>query len=376
MDGLNALEELLANRWVIKDENKEKYYQIRDNIEEIRKYAIEKLGCQVIVNSSVVKLEKIPAQPEEYMGITDFTSPREYGFLCMMLMFLEDKEAQEQFVLSQITEFIASHMPGERVDWTVYTTRKQLVRVMRYCLDNGMIKVTDGDEDSFALNENVEVLYENTGVSKYFMRNFTKDISQYRTVEDFAASDWVDVNEDRGIARRHRVYKRLLFSPGIYRNGEEDEDFNYLKHYRNRMSEDFEEHLNCRLQVFHNSAFLVMNDGCRMGQAFPENKGLSDLVLLCNGHFAAMVRSGELKPDKYEMVRMDQAAFEEELVKCREKYSKGLLKTYRDKTSTEFAKIAEDAMVQYGFVKRDRAHGQVVLLPLMGRIVGEYPENF
>ena len=376
MDGLNALEGLLANRWVIKDENKEKYYQIRDNIEEIRKYAIEKLGCQVIVNSSVVKLEKIPAQPEEYMGITDFTSPREYGLLCMMLMFLEDKEAQEQFVLSQITEFIASHMPGERVDWTVYTTRKQLVRVMRYCLDNGMIKVTDGDEDSFALNENVEVLYENTGVSKYFMRNFTKDISQYRTVEDFAASDWVDVNEDRGIARRHRVYKRLLFSPGIYRNGEEDEDFNYLKHYRNRMSEDFEEHLNCRLQVFQNSAFLVMNDGCRMGQAFPENKGLSDLVLLCNGHFVEMVRSGELKPDKYEMVRMDQAAFEEELVKCREKYSKGLLKTYRDKTSTEFAKTAEDAMVQYGFVKRDRAHGQVVLLPLMGRIVGEYPENF
>ena len=29
----------------------------------------------------------------------------------MLLMFLEDKDAQEQFILSQLTEYIAANMP-------------------------------------------------------------------------------------------------------------------------------------------------------------------------------------------------------------------------------------------------------------------------
>ena len=41
---MTGLEELLANRWILKSEEKEKYYLIRDNIEDIRKNTTEKLG--------------------------------------------------------------------------------------------------------------------------------------------------------------------------------------------------------------------------------------------------------------------------------------------------------------------------------------------
>ena len=50
-----------------------------------------------------------------------------------------------------------------------------------------------------------EVLYENTGASRYFMRNFSKDITDYGSPKDFLESDWFAMDEDRGIARRHRV---------------------------------------------------------------------------------------------------------------------------------------------------------------------------
>ena len=125
---MKELELLLNRRWILKSEDKELYYKVRDSIGNIRKFATEKLGCQVIENSLLVKLEKIPSVPETFMGIEEFTSKEEYAFLCILLMFLEDKDAEEQFVISQLTEYVASNMPGGQVDWTLFTSRRRLVR--------------------------------------------------------------------------------------------------------------------------------------------------------------------------------------------------------------------------------------------------------
>lgn len=373
---MTGLEEILAKRWILRAEEKEKYYLIRDNLEEIRKYVTEKLGCQLIVNSYVIKLEKIPAIPESYMGITDFSDKREYCFLCLILMFLEDKEPQEQFVLSKLTEHIAAHMVEEKIDWTVYSLRKQLIKVMKFCVVNKLIKITDGDEDGFAQSDETEVLYENTGVSKYFMKTFTRDIMQYNSISDFEQSDWVDINEDRGIARRHRIYKRLLFSTGIYRSGKEDEDFEYLKYYGNRLAEDFEKNLNCRLQIYKNSAYLIMNEDCHLGDAFPANNSLSDIILLCNHFFVEKIQKGELVPDWNECVTMDIVEFEKYILQCRNRYMEGFVKTYRDKTSTEFITVVEENMKRNGFIKRDELLHQIKLYPITGKITGRYPQQF
>ena len=48
----------------------------------------------MIENSLLVKMEKIPALPEACMGIDAFVSKEEYAFLCILLMFLEDRDAQ------------------------------------------------------------------------------------------------------------------------------------------------------------------------------------------------------------------------------------------------------------------------------------------
>ena len=70
---MKELEVLLNQRWVLKSENKELYYQLRDAIGDIRKYASDKLGCQVTENALMVKMEKIPVIPESFMGILDFS---------------------------------------------------------------------------------------------------------------------------------------------------------------------------------------------------------------------------------------------------------------------------------------------------------------
>lgn len=278
---MKELELLLNRRWILKSEDKELYYKVRDSIGNIRKFATEKLGCQVIENSLLVKLEKIPSVPETFMGIEEFTSKEEYAFLCILLMFLEDKDAEEQFVISQLTEYIAANMPGGQVNWTLFTSRRRLVKVLRYAVSQGILRVTDGSDDLFMDEQAGEVLYENTGASRYFMRSFSKDIMDYTKPKDFEESDWFEMDEDRGIARRHRVYKKLLFSVGMYREAGTEEDFEYLKYYGRRLSEDLEQNFDCQVHIHKGSAFLIMGEDCHMGVPFPGNNVLSDIILLC-----------------------------------------------------------------------------------------------
>ena len=67
---MKELETLLNRRWILKSEDRELYYKIRDSIGEIRKFATEKMGCQVIENALLVKMEKIPALPESVWELT------------------------------------------------------------------------------------------------------------------------------------------------------------------------------------------------------------------------------------------------------------------------------------------------------------------
>ena len=115
---MRALEILLERRWILKSREKELYYQIKDELGTVKKFLMEKLGYQVIVNPYLVKVEKMPATPENWMGIQEFTRKIEYVFFCMILMFLEEKEAEEQFVLSELTEYIQGQYREEQIDWS------------------------------------------------------------------------------------------------------------------------------------------------------------------------------------------------------------------------------------------------------------------
>lgn len=156
-----------------------------------RSFLREKLGYQIIVNQHMIKVEKLPAAAENWMGISEFSDTIEYEFFCIVLMFLEDKEAEEQFVLSNLTEYVQSQYEKEQVDWTVYRYRRHMIRVIKYCVSCGILNVNDGNEESFVKDNAGEVLYENTGVSRYFMKNFTQDIMALNMPEDFQKEEWI-----------------------------------------------------------------------------------------------------------------------------------------------------------------------------------------
>lgn len=373
---MKELELLLNQRWILKAEDKELYYKVRDAIGEIRKFATEKMGCPIIENSLLVKMEKIPAIAEAFMGIESFSSQEEYALLCILLMFLEDKDAEEQFVLSQLTEYISANMPGQSVDWTVFTNRRRLIKVLRYAVSQGMLKVTDGSDDIFMDEQTGEVLYENTGASRYFMRSFSKDIMDYREPDDFKESDWFEMDEERGIARRHRVYKRLLFSVGMYKADGSEEDFEYLKYYGRRLSDDLEQNFDCQVHVHKGSAYLLMGEDCHIGKAFPGNNAGSDILLLCCAKIREYVEKKKVFVQNNDTIFMEELEFENLIKEVKSEFGAGFTKSYREMPEGEFVKAVMEDMQHWTFIKRDEKEHRIWIYPSAGKLEGYYPKDY
>lgn len=371
---MNALEILLGRRWILKSRDRELYYQVKDQLGAVKRFLTEKLGYQVIVNPYLIKAEKMPAKPENWMGILEFHHKIEYVFFCIVLMFLEEKEAEEQFVLSELTEYIQGQYREEQVDWTIYSFRRHLIKVLKYCVSCGILNVDDGNEESFARDDSSEVLYENTGVSRYFMKNFTQDIMGFSSPEDFQKEEWIGVDEDRGIVRRQRVYRRLLMTMGMYRDPETEEDFAYVKNFRNMIQGELSEFLDCELHVHRSGAFLILGEDCRMGRCFPEENTLSDIVLLVNSLIGEKIQEGKIVPGAEEQILLPREAFLGILEECRERYSRGFIKTYREMTTKEFCQEVLSYMKELSLIEEKR--GDIWVSGAAGKIAGQYPKDF
>lgn len=371
---MKPLEVLLSKRWILKNRDKELYYQLKDEIGKSRDFLTEKLGYQAIVTPNLIKLEKIPAYAQNWMGIQEFSDHLEYIFLCMILMFLEERDSGEQFVLSMLTEYIQGNIKEEQIDWTIYNYRRHLVKVMKYCVKVGILEIDDGSEDNFMKSDEGEVLYQNTGASRYFMKNFSRDISDYQKQEDFLKEEWIGMNEDRGIIRRQRVYRSLLMSPGIYLNDDTEEDFAYVRHYRGMIQEELDRFFDCELQVHKTSAFLVMGEDSNLGKSFPEENTLSDIVLLWCGLFRQKINDRDIEVPVGEDIVISTQQFVAISEECKRRYGNGWIKTYREMTMGEFCNKLKEYMIIMEMIKE--IYDQIMIYPIVGKVEGCYPKDF
>ena len=69
----------------------------------------------------------------------------------------------------------------------------------------GVLRVYEGQSEAFSTEAGQEVLYENTGYSRYFASSFPVDISGYKSWRDFETADFDEVEQNRGAMRINRV---------------------------------------------------------------------------------------------------------------------------------------------------------------------------
>lgn len=375
---MTPLEILLEKRWIVKNTDKEMYYYVKDGINSYRKFISEKLGFGIIITPNLIKLEKIPGSVNDYIGLPDFNNKIEYIFLCILLMFLEDKGNEEQFVLSGLTDYIeANYMEQNLLDWTIYSNRKALIKVLKFATDEGILKVTDGEVNDFADSETMEVLYENTGLSRYLMRQFSVDIMHYNSYKDFEKNIETELDEDRGIIRRQRVYRRLLLEPMVYNEGVNDQDYAYIKSYRKQIIQpDFEKYLEVELHVHKNASFIILPEDTNFKDVFPSGKNISDIVLQVCTYIQDLIKSKEIETNIEDIIYLSYDKFSNIIQKVQEKYMSGWSKTYRELSMNKLEKEVVEYMKSFSMIKHIKAYNDILIYPIVGKLKGDYPRQY
>ncbi len=367
---------LLDNYWILRETDPENYYRIKDKEPELRTFFREKLGYTLVINPHLIRVTKIPGEAQAWMGINDFISPLDYSFLYLVLAFLEDKGAEDQFVLSELTEYMVSVFPGDdEIDWTLYQQRRSLVRVLQHLRELGCLKINDGREQNFSENVEAEVLYESTGLSRYFLPSFSADITAFHSGEQFLQQEWGELAEDRGLIRRHRVYRKLLLSPAVYAQGADDPDLQYLRSYGHIVERDVNTWLGADMHLHRLCGLLVFEEKRLLRETFPQTNNLSDIVLKISEILKEGLEQGRWKPENG-TINMIEAKFHQMIAECHQRFSPAWYKTYREKPLDKLATEVLEYMENWEMVSVDPIFRTVTIYPLAVKLVGEYPENF
>jgi uncharacterized protein (TIGR02678 family) len=246
-----------------------------------------------------------------------------------------------------------------------------MISVLRFCVDEHMILINDGDDKNFSTSEtSLEVLYENTGISKYFMRRFPFDINDVDKLEDFSKLEWQLEDEDRGHVRRQRVYRRLIMEPVVYDAGGEDQDYLYIKNMRSVILNDTIKYLDSDFHLHKNGALILLNEENSL--TLPNRKNISDIVIQFSSLLCELLK--DHTRDSLDRIILSDNKWSMNLELLKEKYGFGWSKKYREMSLSQLKKEVESVMSVYGMIQK-RRH-EIVVMPMIGKINGDYPKEF
>lgn len=371
---MTAIDLLLNNYWIIRDKNKDDYYAIKHEINDknIKRFIQEMLGWKLIHTEHLIKLEKIPSHAEAFMGIQEFTDIKDYCFLCAVLMYLEDKEDNSQFLLSDLIKYvetiISSYM---EVDWTSFSLRKSLVRVLQYVENKGMLKTYEGDSSLYSREQTSEVLYENTGLSRYFATNFPLDITNINIYNDFEKKQMEELEDDKGNIRTNRVFRQLVVCPSLYWDDQNNPDALYVKNKRNYIASNIERNMDATLELSKNNASIVFVDNQGIGDTHPKTSMLSEIVLLVNHElYIAAQDKRKLSINDDDTITVSVNKFNDILIKLKNKYQALWSKEYREMPYEKYIEVVKEYMTNWLMIKE--INEQIIIYPSCAITSGKY----
>ena len=363
---------LLDRFWVTRREDRELYFSLKRVLPDCRRLVNELLGWNLVINESVVKLEKVPPRAQPWMGIQSFQEPLDYCLLCALLLFLADQDDGAPFLLSSLTQAVETFLREvQPVDWTRFPHRKSLVRVLQYAQEVGLVLVYDGNSALFGNDQNQEVLYENTGLSRHFPVHFGRDIMDCRSIEDFEALSWEGDDTEQ---RRRRVYRQLALTPGLYCSDQSQSDYDYIKNQRRTVNGNLDQFLNGELQLYRNGAFFLMSEGERCGMLYPGTRALSDVALLLCAQLRDQVIQGVYPRRADDTVLLTRREFRYEIQRCRDRYGNGWGSQLRACSLEHICQELTAYMA--GWMLLEELDGDILLYPAVGKLVGRYPAAY
>jgi len=376
-----AAQILMENRWVTRKDMPEEYLLIRRLERPLRAFFRDRCGWPLLVTAQFYKLEKIPARAQGFMGLSAMQSQEDYVLLSCVLAFLEEYEAGGQFLLGDLAEALLSYYPEEaftkKLSWEDYSWRKSLIRVLKFLAEEGIINIVDDESAGFVSDykDGVmggEALYEVTSLSRYFLRNFPRELQAYNSLKELAEADFFTESTEEAQAARHRrqrLYRELLLSPVLYR-GDEPLDFIYLRNRQDRVRNDLADWFGLHYELYQNAALAVSHEqSAWFKDIFPAKlRGLHDIMLHLSHYLRQLPREELAQP-------LTTEAWQAHLEALGETTKSGWTKEYRDMSLKKLSEVLLREMQDWGMAEVGE-DGTVKLLSAIFRHEGTYPQEY
>lgn len=363
---------LLYNFWIIKDKDRDLYYQIKSNQNKVRDFISKNLGSNLIIHDKFIKLEKIPFIIKKNSGIESFNSVLEYVILSIMLIFLEDKTNGDYFILSDLIEYVKNtavtlelnHIP----DWNKTQDRRAMLNVINLLNELSILNIRDEGKVSFVEDKQAEALYEAMGISNYFMRMFDEDINNLETPTDFIKSEFSTQNEDKGDIRRYKIFRNILYTPAVSTKDLSPTEIDYIKKNRKYISKEITDKLNMEVEITDNLTILY-DDNSNVKDNFPNTKKISEIALMVNNRILEDINNKKIMLNEQEIGYIKEYYFEsiiEEIKKTKAPYiGKTLLKENKQK----FYNMILTFMEKYNIL--EKSGNDIIIYPCVARMVGK-----
>ena len=364
--------DLLYNFWIVKDSNEEIYYKIKYNQNKIKDFVSKNLGSNLIIHNRFIKLEKIPSYLVASEGINTFNNVEDYIFLALILLYLEDKARGDLFVLTDLIDYVKNtsitlelnHIP----DWSLKKDRKGIDAAINFLVNLSAIKVKDRDKVSFVDNRESQALYEVTGISNYIMRLFDTSITDITDINDFLKLEFQNQDEEKGDVRRYKVFRNMLYLPSTSTKSITSSEIDYIKKNRNYIKNEISSKLDMEVEITNNLTLLYDDTSSTMKDNFPNNKKITEIVLMVNKEILDDIKNGKIILDNYECASVDISYLKMIIKRIKNEKIPYIGKTLEKETFDMFYKEVVNYMCMYNFISID---GDLVTInPTISRMVG------
>ncbi|SIT03325.1 MULTISPECIES: TIGR02678 family protein [Alicyclobacillus] len=372
---------LLSRPWVTKEQQPEEYRLVHRHQHALRDWFQKMAGWALVVTSEIAKLEKQPAVHRPWMRIDEFLHPRDYALFAYALWFLEGRQREEQFLLSELIDAIGeeSRRNGDELDWTNYDHRLSMVRALKKLRDLGVLQAVDGEENAWARDDTQNVLYEATRLARYVMNRFPRDFASYQTIDElyeadiFMGSDGSSEWESWATAhRRHRVIRRFLVEPVVYDADFSEEERRYVQTQRSFLVDRIEQLTGLMGRRFREGLLFTWPDLRGEFEWFPGESTLSDVCLLVANVLVERIREkhASLAPAEHGRYHVPLGELEALILELRNIHGPRWSKELREKAVAALTRDVLAMMSEWHLVAWDGA--DVWLLPALSRYVGAY----
>ena len=302
------------------------------------------------------------------MGIMTFNEPMDYALFACAMAYTEDKSEGEAFLINELVDELDLFYPErDLLDWTNFNHRKSLVRVLNVMTDMQLIDTIEGKTDDFATSESIEVLYKVSPYSKYFMRSYPEDITQFQDWRDLVQMERERADEETSTV----AFRRLMMEPAILRTEENDRLFYYLRNQQQYISSFFEKNTPYTFELTKDVAMLTLEERLKQQTYFPMLKSADESLL----QLAEMIRESDYAPDAYGCIHLSKNQWLALIGQHATQNRKGWSKEYRESADKKLARLMLENGSKWRFFTED-GDGNVTILPTFARNTGKYPQDF